>query len=90
MAHFIISYDLRKQRNYQPLWDTLASWGAVRLLESLWVVTMNATAAAVRDSLRTVIDSDDGVAVMEFRAGSGWGTVGARDAGNQWFKSHSP
>ena len=32
MAHFVISYDLHNQRTYKPVWDTLESWGAVRLL----------------------------------------------------------
>lgn len=41
MAHYIISYDLHKQRTYEPVWKALESWGAVRLLESLWVVTLN-------------------------------------------------
>ena len=41
MAHFIVSYDLHNQRNYKPVWDRLESWGAVRLLESLWA-TMRA------------------------------------------------
>ena len=32
MAHFIISYDLHHERHYQPVWNLLESWGAVRLL----------------------------------------------------------
>ena len=90
MAHFIISYDLRKQRNYQPLWDKLNSWGAVRLLESLWVVSMNSTAAAIRDALKSVVDDDDGIAVLEFTARTMWACFKAKDAGVNWLRSHSP
>jgi len=35
MALYFLEYDLRKQRNYKPLYDTLATFGAVRILESL-------------------------------------------------------
>jgi hypothetical protein len=87
MAHFIISYDLHHQRHYQPVWDKLESWGAVRLLESLWVATLNNTAGQVRDALQGVVDGDDSIAVIELKVGSGWGTYNARKAGVDWLKS---
>lgn len=34
MALYFPSYDLRKQRNYQPLYDELAKLKAIRVLES--------------------------------------------------------
>jgi hypothetical protein len=88
MAHFIISYDLHKQRTYQPVWNTLEGWGAVRLLESLWVVTLNNTVGEVREALLKVIDSDDSVAVIELKAGSGWASTRARQAGVDWLTSN--
>jgi CRISPR-associated endonuclease Cas2 len=86
MAHFIISYDLHNQRSYEPVWEKLESWGATRLLESLWVGTINKTATAVRDELGAVIDDDDSVAVVELKQGSYWACTRAKTAGVEWLK----
>jgi hypothetical protein len=88
MAHFIISYDLHNQRHYQPVWDKLESWGAVRLLESLWVATLNNTAGEVRDALKLVVDKDDSIAVIELKKGSGWGTWNGKKPGVDWLKAN--
>jgi hypothetical protein len=88
MAHYLISYDLHKQRNYQPVWDKLEAWGAVRLLESLWVVTRNSTANQIRDDLKAAIDSDDSIAILELKSGSGWSTWNARKSGIDWLKKN--
>ena len=85
MAHFIITYDLHRQRTYQPVWDALEGWGAAKLLESVWLVTLNNTASEVRDALKEVVDSDDSVAVIELKSGSGWATLRAKNAGNDWL-----
>ena len=88
MAHFIISYDLHNTRNYQPVWDRLASWGAIRLLESLWVVSLDNTAGDLRESLKEVVDEDDSVAVIELKPGSGWSTWRAKKPGVDWLKAN--
>lgn len=88
MKHFIISYDLRKARNYQPVWSALESWGAVRLLESLWVVSLNSGTAQIRDALQSLVDNDDGVAVIELKPGSDWSTLNAQRAGAAWLTSN--
>jgi CRISPR-associated endonuclease Cas2 len=88
MAHFIVSYDLHNQRNYKPMWELLESWGATRLLESLWVVTLNNTTAEVRDALNQKIDNDDAIAVIELKSGSMWATMRARKAGVDWMKAN--
>ena len=33
MALYVLSYDLREDRNYQPLYDKLKEFNAVRVLE---------------------------------------------------------
>src|SRR5262245_29459523 len=86
MAHFAISYDLHKQRTYEPVWNLLKSWGAVRLLESFWVVTLNNTAGQVRDALQRVVDTDDSVAVIEIKTGSDWACLRAKSAGVEWLR----
>jgi hypothetical protein len=88
MALFVISYDLRKARNYQPVYDKLAEWGAVRLLESFWLASLNGGAGQVRDELAALVDDDDGLAVIELQAGSNWATRKAQAAGNAWLKKH--
>jgi len=66
MALFILSYDLRNQRNYQALYDELESFGAVRVLESCWCFNrINTTTAGLRDHFSQFIDSDDGLFVSE-------------------------
>lgn len=86
MAHFMTSYDLHNQRTYEPVWDKLESWGAVRILESMWLVTLNNTAAQVRDALKAVVDTDDSIVVIELKTGSMWGTVNGKKAGVDWLK----
>lgn len=88
MPSYLISYDLRKQRNYQPLWTALEEAGAVRLLESLWLANLNAGVGAVRQSLSNLMDNDDGVAVIELQPGSEWATMGALPAGTNWLANH--
>lgn len=86
MAHYIASYDLHNQRNYQPVWNALENMGATRLLESLWVVTSNLSAGDIRDRLKNAADSDDSIAVIELKEGSNWGTWNSRPTGVEWLK----
>jgi hypothetical protein len=66
MALYILSYDLRKQRDYQPLWDELGKFHAVRILESDWCFNrINTDTKGLRDYFKKFIDSDDGLLVAE-------------------------
>ena len=40
MPMYMITYDLRKVRNYNPLYECFAGWNAVRLLKSVWLVDL--------------------------------------------------
>lgn len=88
MAHYIASYDLHNQRHYEPVWEALRKMGAVRLLESLWVLTSNLSAEDVRNKIKAAADSDDSVAVIELKRGSLWATDGAQGAGVEWLKQN--
>jgi hypothetical protein len=90
MALFLISYDLRRQRNYQPLYDCLNNWKAARLLESLWLAELVGPADTVRDILTGLIDDDDAVAVIELKAPFNWATMRTQPTGTAWLKSKSP
>jgi len=66
MALYFLEYDLRKQRNYKPLYDELARFKAVRILESLWCFNRYETSSAgLRDHFKDFIDNDDGLIVSE-------------------------
>lgn len=88
MALFVISYDLHKQRTYPPVWGLLESWGAVRLLESLWLLNTGASAAQVRDDLMRVVDSDDSIAVIELKHGAYWAGLRMKEAGLGWLRKN--
>jgi hypothetical protein len=89
MAHYLISYDLHNQRHYQPVWDGLNSIGAVRLLESLWLVErLNTNPGNLAAWLKQLADSDDSVAVIELKPGSDWASRQAKTAGATWMQNH--
>jgi CRISPR/Cas system-associated endoribonuclease Cas2 len=66
MALYFVDYDLRKQRDYQKLYDALKAFGAIRVLESLWAFShSNTSCVQVRDHLKQFIDADDGLVVSQ-------------------------
>lgn len=80
MALYFLDYDLRKQRNYQALYDELARFNAVRMLESSWCFNrVNTSAAGLRDHLKQFIDEDDGLVVAEV---TDWATYKALKSPN--------
>lgn len=77
MALYFISYDLRKSRDYQKLYDALATFNAVRILESQWCFKrQNTSAADLREFFKKYIDSDDAVCVSEVTDWATWNTLG--------------
>ncbi len=90
MAWFVITYDLRKRRNYQPLYDALKKWKAVPLLESVWLVQLKGPAVEIRDILATFMDNDDGLAVLELRPGFDWAVRRVWTSAANWLKTRSP
>lgn len=68
MALYFLTYDLRKSRNYQSLYDELQNFSAVRILESTWCFNrLNTSAKGLRDYFKQYIDSDDGLIVSEVK-----------------------
>lgn len=66
MALYFLEYDLRKQRDYKTLYEELARFNAVRVLESLWCFNrINTNAVGLRDYFMKLIDGDDGIMVSE-------------------------
>jgi hypothetical protein len=66
MPLYTITYDLRNQRDYQTLYEELARFKAVRILESQWCFNrINTTASGLRDHFKGFVDSDDGLFIAE-------------------------
>lgn len=66
MALYFLEYDLRKDRDYQRLYDELEKFHAIRILQSLWCFNRTGTdCAKLRDYFLDLIDSDDGLIVSE-------------------------
>ena len=75
MALYFLTYDLRKSRNYQPLYDELKKFNAVRVLESTWCFNRtNTNAKGLRDYFKKYIDSDDALIISEV---TGWASIKA-------------
>lgn len=88
MAFYVASYDLHNQRHYQPVWDQLNEWGAVRLLESLWLINSTLSASDIRTTLKSKADSDDSIAVIELKPASLWACDKAKLEGVAWLRKH--
>ena len=73
----MISYDLRAPgRDYQALYDELASMNAVPLLESQWLFPRyNTSCISLRNHYQRFIDANDGLLVAEFD-GADWAGYG--------------
>lgn len=75
--NMVISYDLRNQRDYKTLIDSIKELGtASKVLESVWYVRTIYSAVQCRDHLRNHIDKDDGIAVFDC-SNNTWATYGA-------------
>lgn len=73
MALYFLEYDLRKQRDYQILYNELKSFDAIRILKSLWCFKrFNTTSEGLRNHFKQFIDSDDGLIVAEI---TDWATI---------------
>ncbi len=77
---YFIDYDLRKKRNYQPLYDELKRFGAIPMLESLWCFHSTSTAVVLRDHFARFIDADDGLSVSQV---TDWATRGIANTPNK-------
>ena len=66
MSLYILSYDLRKSRSYQPLLECLKTLNAVRVFENTWCFQRNnTTATQMCDYLIQLVDRYDGLIVSE-------------------------
>ena len=65
-AAYLVTYDLRKDRDYDALYKRLRQGlKAQRVLESVWIVLTPLGIDALFESIKEVLDSDDGLFVVE-------------------------
>ncbi len=89
MASYLISYDLRKPaRNYDSLYAVLTQYQAVRSLQSVCLLDSGQNAAQVRDTLRSHMDADDGLLVIEI--GQLWASYGLLNNSGAWLQKRRP
>ena len=85
MKCYLISYDLRKTRNYEALYEAIKSfgpWGKIN--ESTWIIGSYQSAVQIRDYLLNFIDSDDRLFIVKSDREAAWQNV---MADNQWLKN---
>lgn len=86
MATFIITYDLRKSRDYVSLYSALKSYPQwARITESSWAVVANQSAVQIRDFLRQCMDDDDRLFVCRYGGAAAWKNL---IASNEWFHNN--
>lgn len=86
MGLYQITYDLRKQRDYQSLHARIKAYGTwCRALESTWVISASQSAAQVRDNLLAVMDRDDGLLVTRLQGEAAW--YGVPTEVSNWLKN---
>jgi hypothetical protein len=86
MAHYLVTYDLHNERNYPPVWAALERLGAVKALESVWLLTSTSGAGDLREALKAAADGDDSILVIELKAGSNWSGARILPAGLDWLE----
>ena len=86
MTCYIISYDLRKNRDYESLYAAIKSYSTwARITESTWAVVTSKSAVEIRDHIAGVIDSDDRLFVVKSGVEAAW--LNTR-CNNKWLRDN--
>ena len=77
MSSKIIEYDLRMSgRNYDALFEVIKGYDAwARVTESTWIVKSSFTCSQIRNSLLSIVDSNDRIFVAELTGTAAWANV---------------
>jgi hypothetical protein len=68
MGIYCVSYDLIKQKDYPKLFEALKSFSShSHALGSTWFIKTDKTAEEIRDKLKSFIDEDDKIIVIEVK-----------------------
>lgn len=85
MSCYIVSYDLRKERDYKSLIEAIKKYKWAHVLESTWAIVTTQSATEVRDYLAQHIDDDDGLFVLKSGVEAAWRKVLCP---NEWLKEN--
>lgn len=86
MKCYIVSYDLRNNREYASLYEGIKSYSNwAHITESNWAIVTDQTAVQVRDYLLTKIDSDDRLFVIKSGTEAAWQNTLCE---NEWLKEN--
>lgn len=89
MPAYMISYDLRKVRNYGGLLKVLNDLGCIRPLKSLWFGQLRGNSVDLRNTLSPFIDGDDGLVIVEVKPTLDWAFLKVDDSRSaDWFKNN--
>jgi hypothetical protein len=66
MSLYFVTYELRKDRDYDEIIEELEKFNATRVLNSHWCLKKeNTSSVDLRDHFKNYIDSDDGLIVSK-------------------------
>lgn len=83
---YIISYDLRYNRDYTALYNAIKSYGTWgKITQSTWAIVTPQTAEQVRNFLLNYIDNDDRIIVVKSGGVAAWHNAMAN---NDWLKEN--
>ena len=83
MSSYIISYDLRKIRDYTSLGSAIKSYGTwAKITESMWIIVSNQTTVQIRNFLSRYMDDDDRLFVAKYGGSAAWKNI---IASNEWL-----
>lgn len=84
---FLITYDNRAPRIYEPLYRLMGAWHAVRLADSVWLANLIGPAPEIRRLVLSTLQWNDGIAVIELKPGSDWAVQGLPPAAANWLSA---
>lgn len=83
MVSLLVTYDLRQPgQDYQSVYDYLGGYTSKPILESVWIIVTQKSAAQVRDDLKALVDTNDRLFVTHF---SSWAGL---NASGDWINEH--
>jgi len=86
MNAYLISYDLRVNRDYERLYEAIKSYGTyAKILESVWGIVTDASASEIRDHLENFVDKDDGIFVLKSGKQAAWRNLNGVD---NWLQNN--
>jgi len=73
MKCYIITYDLRKHRNYDALHNAIKAYGTWgKITESTWAIVTYQNSTQIRDYLLNFVDKDDRLFVIKSGGDAAW------------------